>query len=72
MLISMGFFILIERKLIGLVHYRFGPNKILLNGLLQFLIDLVKLFIKENVFIYLFKLNYLVNLFLILIFSLIF
>jgi len=43
----MGFFLLIERKLIRLIQFRLGPNKIIFVGLLQFLFDIIKV---NNVF----------------------
>ena len=68
----MGFYLIIERKIIGLVHYRLGPNKVVYLGLLQFLLDLIKLILKEYLYLYIFKFNYLFILFIILIISLIF
>lgn len=47
-LLSVAFFTLIERKLIGLIHYRKGPNKVLLWGLTQPIADAVKLLTKES------------------------
>lgn len=58
-LLRIGFFLLIERKLISLIHFRFGPNKVLFIGLFQFLLDLVKLIFKDFVYLYLYNLNYL-------------
>ena len=55
MLISIGFFLLIERKILGVIHYRFGPNKVFFLGIIQFLIDFLKLIFKD--FIYLNKFN---------------
>nr|AAW24412.1 NADH dehydrogenase subunit 1 [Maconellicoccus hirsutus] len=49
-MISVGFFILLERKVLGYLNNRLGPNKILFKGLFQFLMDLVKLIFKENSF----------------------
>lgn len=42
----MGFFILVERKVLGLIHFRYGPNKVLFKGVVQFLIDRLKLVFK--------------------------
>lgn len=47
-LIGIGFFLLIERKIIGLVQFRLGPNKVLFLGILQFFIDFIKLLVKER------------------------
>lgn len=71
-LIRIGFFLLIERKIIGLIQYRLGPNKILFIGLLQFLLDIIKLLIKEYFYFYLMKIKYLIFLILILLIRLIF
>lgn len=46
-LLSVAFFTLIERKLIGLAHYRKGPNKLFILGLSQPFSDAVKLLVKE-------------------------
>ena len=47
-LLAVAFFTLIERKIIGLAHYRKGPRKILLAGISQPIADAVKLIIKER------------------------
>lgn len=47
-LVSVAFFTLIERKIIGLVHFRPGPNKVGFIGILQPFSDAIKLFSKEN------------------------
>nr|YP_009539759.1 NADH dehydrogenase subunit 1 [Tridacna derasa]AYP72644.1 NADH dehydrogenase subunit 1 [Tridacna derasa] len=46
MLVSTAFFIVIERKILGMVQLRQGPNKPSIKGLLVFLADGVKLFTK--------------------------
>lgn len=43
----MGFFIFIERKFLGLSHFREGPNKVLFKGYFQFIYDIIKLFLKN-------------------------
>lgn len=45
-LLSVAFFTLFERKFIGLIHSRLGPNKVSLFGLLQPILDAVKLLTK--------------------------
>lgn len=47
-LLTVAFFTLFERKVIGLVHLRLGPNKTLLYGLFQPLLDAFKLLSKQN------------------------
>lgn len=47
-LTRVAFFTLIERKIIGLIHYRKGPNKTVLAGLSQPLADALKLLTKET------------------------
>ena len=47
-LISMAFFTLLERKVLGYLQLRKGPNKIIIIGILQPISDAIKLFIKEK------------------------
>ena len=47
-LLSVAFFTLFERKVIGLVHLRLGPNKVSFLGLLQPLLDAFKLLTKQQ------------------------
>lgn len=47
-LLSVAFFTLFERKVIGLFHLRLGPNKVSFAGLIQPLLDALKLFTKQN------------------------
>lgn len=46
-LLSIAFFTLVERKIIGLSHYRKGPNKVVLSGISQPIADASKLLTKE-------------------------
>ena len=48
-LIRVAFFTLLERKIIGLIHYRIGPRKLIIWGISQPLRDAAKLLCKETI-----------------------
>nr|YP_010889902.1 NADH dehydrogenase subunit 1 [Austromenopon paululum]WJJ69863.1 NADH dehydrogenase subunit 1 [Austromenopon paululum] len=47
-MLSVAFFSLIERKILSLIHYRKGPNKVSISGLLQPMADAMKLISKDD------------------------
>lgn len=47
-ILTVAFFTLFERKIIGLTHLRVGPNKVSFLGLLQPLVDAMKLLRKQH------------------------
>nr|QTA50538.1 NADH dehydrogenase subunit 1 [Wiebesia pumilae] len=55
-LISISFLTLLERKVLGHIHMRKGPNKVMFFGMMQPLSDGFKLMLKEVIFIH--NINY--------------
>lgn len=49
---NLSFYIMYERKILSLFHFRFGPNKVFFFGFLQFLRDGLSLIFKDLIEIY--------------------
>lgn len=49
-LISVAFMVLFERRILGYIQIRRGPNKVGFEGILQSFGDAIKLFVKEQTF----------------------
>lgn len=51
LLVGVGFLTLLERKFLGYIQYRKGPNKLGMGGVIQPFRDAIKLFCKESLMI---------------------